>query len=413
MEIIVEKYGGTSVGSVDMINSAAKRIIGNKKEGRAVVAVVSAMGKTTDDLISMANNVSSNPNAREMGLLVSTGETVSSALLSMAIQNLGYDSIALNGKQCGIITDPVFDNARIEKIRTGYIMKLLKDGKIVVVAGYQGANRDEVTLLGRGGSDTSAVALAAALNARECRIMSDVQGVYTADPGKVKNASLLSAISYEEMIEMASSGAQIMMGRSIEIARNYNIEITVGPGFTESKGTLITKEDNLEKVIITGISSNEDVAMVNLYNLRFETKDTSFILNEIAERGINIIILLTNRVSDSINNLSFVVMPDDMEEIVSILKKFKSSNRLEEFKVDMDVAQVSVIGSGIAGTHGVVAEMYAALAESKIDVLMASTSEIKISVVIRKCFADAAVRILHERFKLSELKRELKGEIHR
>ncbi|MCP4726165.1 MAG: aspartate kinase [bacterium] len=409
MKIIVEKYGGTSVESIERINSVARRVIETKKQGYSVVVVVSAMGKTTDDLIGMARQITGSPGSREMGLLVSTGEMVSSALLAMAIQNLGQDSIAMTGTQCGIVTSSVFDNARIEKIDVRYIKEQLKDGKIVVVAGYQGKNGQNITLLGRGGSDASAVAIAAALKADECRILSDVPGIYTADPRKVKNASLLNGISYEEMIEMAASGAQIMMGRSVEIARNYDLDIVVGPGFDRQKGTVITKEVNLEKVIITAVSSDENVALVNLYDLKFVTRDTSFILNEIAERGINIIILLTNRVSGNKTNLTFAVKPEHVEEIESILEKFRRNKRIGDYTVDLDVAQVSVIGSGIAGTHGVVADLYTELAKNKVDVLMASTSEIKISLIVKKCYAISAVCILHDRFQLSELNRRLKG----
>ncbi len=409
MKIIVEKYGGTSVGTFEQINLVAKRVIETKKSGYAVVVVVSAMGKTTDNLINMAKEVSSEPGSREMGMLVSTGEMVSSALLAMAIQNLGQNAIALTGSQCGIVTSSDYDNARIKEIDTMSIKEQLLQDYIVVVTGFQGKNGRDITLLGRGGSDASAVAIAAALGAVECRILTDVSGIFTADPRIVNNASLLKGISYEEMIELAASGAQIMMGRSVEIARNYNLEIFIGPGFDNKYGTVITKEDNLERITITGLSSDEDVALVNLYDLKYVTRDTSLILNEIAEKGINIILMLTNRLSERKTNLTFAVKPEYTLEIGAILEVFQKARRIGHYSIDTDVAQVSVVGSGIACTHGVVADLYTALAQNKIDILMASTSEIKISVFIKKCRAISAVKILHDKFSLAGLKRELKG----
>lgn len=410
MKTIVVKYGGSSLRSIDRIKAAAVRIAEEALKGYRVAAVVSAMGDTTDRLISKAKLMSDMPRSRELGLLLSTGEVVSSSLMAMALQSLGIKATALNGAQCGIETDSVFDNAKIENINTTYIENILDKGEVAVVAGFQGKNENEVTVLGRGGSDTTAAALTAALKAQECRIYTDVEGVYTADPRIVADASLLSGITYEEMIELASSGAQVMMGRSVEIARKHGFEINVVSSTGFMPGTIITREENLEKTVVTGITVNKNVVMIHLYGLKSGSDDSSAILSRIADEKINIIIMLLNRALNGTNNLSIIINPEDLARALNILDDLLTEKRFKNFRAEKEIALLAVVGSGIAGTWGVVSNLFKTLSRNNIEVFMSSTSEIKITAVIPKQNANKAVNVLHTAFELSKLSRKFVGE---
>ena len=407
MKILVEKFGGTSVGSIDRIEAIAKKAIEAQEKGYQEVVVVSAMGNTTDDLLSLAGQIATKPRHRELGMLLSTGEVISSSLLAMAIQALGKKATSLTGAQCGIVANGIHTDAKIENIDTTYLKILLAQGEIVVVAGYQGKSGDDIAVLGRGGSDASAVALAATLQAEYCNIYTDVKGVFTADPRIVKNTSLLHGISYEEMIELAASGAQVMMGRAVEIARKYGLKVRVSSSFENSAGTVITKEDQLEKVVITGVAANKNVVIIDIFGIKVHSDVTSKILNKIAEKQINIILMNSNNAGNQLNNLSLVVKPEYVDEIVEILNWFTNESRIDHFQVKNDVAQVSIVGSGIANHYGVAFEMFDTLSNNGIDVLMTSTSEIKITALIPKEKADLAVIELHKKFELNNLKRDL------
>lgn len=409
MKILVEKYGGTSIESIEQIKTIASHAVAIQDQGYKVVIVVSAMGKTTDNLVNIAGQISMAPREREMGMLLSTGEIVSCSLLAMAIQALGKKATSLTGAQSGINTEGLYANARITEIDTARINSLLEQDEIVVIAGYQGKIGDEITVLGRGGSDASAVALAAALNAEECHIYTDVDGVFTTDPHVVENASLLENISYEEMIELAGSGARVMMGRSVEIARKFGLPVRVGSGTTYSKGTLISKEDTMEKVVITGVAANRDVAMIDINGIKIHSSDSAEILRQIAARQINIILLCSNKMDDQRMTLSIIVQPQAVPIILEILDTFVYDAKISSFNFNSNVEQVSIVGSGIATNCGVAFLMFNVLAENSIDILMSSTSEIKISAIIPSGLADRAVLALHEAFKLNNIERKYLG----
>jgi len=403
MKILVEKFGGTSIGSIDRIKAIAQKAVLAQEKGYSEVVVVSAMGDTTDDLLALAGQISTKPRHRELGMLLSTGEVISCSLVAMAIQALDKKATSLTGAQCGIVANGIHTDAKIENIDTTCLKELLAQDEIVVVAGYQARNGDDIAVLGRGGSDASAVALAAALEAESCNIYTDVRGVFTADPRIVKDTSLLSGISYEEMIELAASGAQVMMGRAVEIARKYGIKIKVSSSFEDSPGTIITKEDCLEKVVITGVAANKNVAIIDIFGIKINSDVTAKILNKITEKQINIILMNSNNAGDGISNLSVVIKPEHIDNIVEALNWFASQGSINHYQVKNDVAQVSIVGSGIANHYGVAYEMFDTLSENSIAVLMTSTSEIKITALIPRENADLAVIKLHEKFELNNL----------
>ncbi|MBC8181388.1 aspartate kinase [candidate division KSB1 bacterium] len=409
MNILVEKYGGTSLQSIDRIKAVAQNVVNTHNAGNRVVVVVSAMGKTTDHLEKLVNEINPQPRERELGMLLSTGEIVSSSLLAMAIQSMGKKAISLNGAQSGITTCSTYSNARIQKIDTERIISHLNKNEIVVVAGFQGTNGDEVTVLGRGGSDASAIALASALKAKRCHIFSDVNGVYTADPRLIKNAALLHGISYEEMIELAGSGSQVMMGRAVEIARKHGIEVEVSSSFEDSTGTIITRESELEQVTITGIALNKDAVMVDIFGIKGGDIEVAQILREITKNKINIILMSSHRNADETTNFTIIVKPGDMETIQKFLTKFEKQNKIGNFVINKDVAQISMVGSGIANNYGVAYQVFDTLATNKIRILLTSTSEIKISAIIPREQAMQSMVILHEKFELNNLERNLIG----
>jgi aspartate kinase len=402
--ILVEKYGGTSVGSVERIKTIAANVAARHSLGYKMVVVVSAMGNTTDDLIGLMNQIALTPRQREMSMLLSTGEVVTCALLSMAIQALGKRATSLTGPQGGIHADGIHTEAKIAAIDTRRIKQLLDQDEIIVMAGYQGKVGDEITVLGRGGSDASAVALAAALGADHCHIYTDVKGVYTADPRVVPDAALLDGISYEEMIELAGSGAKGMMGRAVEIARKHQLDITVKSSFEESNGTIITREEALEQVVITGVAASTDVAKISIFGLH---QNIHTVLKNISNLNITIRLLTLNQMPNQVTNLSMIVKPNEVNAIHEKLEELQQNEFINRYTIDLDVAKVSIVGSGIATHSDVAFTMFDALTNAGIEILMSSTSEIKISAVIPKHAANNAVRALHHTFNLSNIKRTL------
>ncbi|MFC1556026.1 aspartate kinase [candidate division KSB1 bacterium] len=402
MNIRVIKFGGTSVGSVEKLQFVSKKISSLLEKNVKIIAVVSAMGKTTDNLLDLCSSISNNPSERELGLLLSTGEVVSSALLAMALQEKGIKAAALTGAQCGINTVGGFDNAAIERIDTSGILKQFESCDVVVAAGYQGMNGDEVTVLGRGGSDATAVALSAALDLDECTIYTDVPGVLTADPRIVEGASVLQGIEYEEMIELAGSGAQVMMGRSVEIARNYGVRIIVRQSNGESPGTIINGGKAVEKIAVTGIAVDKSVVLVNLSGVEKNSRDAGRILSRIADSNINIK-LLSYYPGKRSSVLSIVISKDDVPALLHLIEEFVLDGTIIEFAIDREVGQVSIVGSGIARNCGIASKVFMSLVEEGIDIQLTSTSEIKISVVVPESQSEQAARKLHTSFALDNL----------
>ncbi|MFB3903113.1 MAG: aspartate kinase [Acidobacteriota bacterium] len=408
--IVVRKYGGTSVGSVERIRKVAGDLVRDYRGGLKQVVVVSAMGKTTDQLIAMARQITVRPSPRELDMLLTTGEQVSIALLAMAVHHLGCEAVSLTGAQCGIITDDSFSSARIQAINTRTIRKELEDGNIVIVAGFQGVTPDsQITTLGRGGSDTTATALAAALGA-PCQIYTDVDGVFTADPNIVPEARLLSFIGYEEMLEYAASGSKVLHPRCVEIANKFNVPLEVRSSFHDVPGTKVVKEDRLEKVAITGVTGDAKIGRIALTRVRDVPGVAARISQALGDAGICIRLIIQGINHDNSNDVSLIVAQDDVAKAGEILKNITSQVGAAEVKVDPDVAKVSVIGSGVASTPGVAGRMFQALAEEGINIELISTSEVRIACIIRKDQLQAAVRAVHRKFDLANLERkELNG----
>ncbi|MGM7720918.1 aspartate kinase [Metabacillus sp. Hm71] len=405
MGIIVQKFGGTSVGSVERILNVANRVIQEKEKGNDVVVVVSAMGKSTDQLVDLANQISAKPSKREMDMLLTTGEQVTISLLAMALLEEGYEAISFTGWQAGIETEERHGNARITNINPDVIKKELTAGKIVVVAGFQGAsNTLQITTLGRGGSDTTAVALAAALKADQCDIYTDVTGVYTTDPRYVKGARKLDAISYDEMLELANLGAGVLHPRAVEFAKNYNIPLEVRSSMENERGTIIEEEAKMEEnLIVRGIAFEDQVTRVSVLGLPNELTTLSTIFSTLAKHGLNVDIIIQNTTSDNKTTISFSIKTGDLEDTISILEQHKSELKYERIESESGLAKVSIVGSGMVSNPGVAAEMFAVLAEQEIEVKMVSTSEIKVSTVISGEHMVTAVDILHSAFDLSKV----------
>ena len=408
-KLIVQKYGGTSVANPERIKNVAKRIISYKEKGNELVVVVSAPGDTTDELIDLAHQITDSPPERELDMLLSTGEQVSSALLAMAINKLGYKAISFTGIQIGILTDSMHTKARIININTKRIVEELGKGNIVIVAGFQGVTQNQdITTLGRGGSDLSAVALAKVLGAELCEIYTDVEGVYTADPRIVPEARKLSRISYDEMLEMASLGAQVMQARSIELAKKFDIPIYVRSSFNNRPGTYILKEGKkmLEGPVISAVTLSRNEAKITVCNVPDKPGIAAKLFTEIASQGINVDMIVQNVSHTGRTDISFTVLKPDLKKALKISKKVAKEIDAEEVIYDDDIARVSIVGVGMKSHPGVASLMFSILAEHKINIEMISTSEISISCVIRKKFAEEAVRALHEGFKLGKKRGE-------
>ncbi len=405
MALVVQKYGGTSVGDIERIKNVANRVIRTKKEGHQVVVVVSAMAGETDRLIRLAQQVTPTPDERELDVLISTGEQVSIALLAMALKSMGVDSKSYVAFQIKIATDSAFGKARITGIESERILTDLRDGKIVVVAGFQGVDEeDNITTLGRGGSDTTAVAIAAALKADVCEIYTDVDGVYTTDPNICPKARKLSKISYDEMLEMASLGAKVLQIRSVEFAKKYDVPIHVRSSFNENPGTIVCKEDKeMEKVVVSGITYNKNEARIEVMGLPDVPGVAAKLFKPIADANIVVdMIIQTSSTEKGYADVAFTVPKSDFTKALQIVKETARQLDGKEVKSNEDIAKVSIVGVGMRSHSNVAAQMFSALAKEGINIQMISTSEIKISCVIDSKYTELAVRTLHDAFELDK-----------
>ena len=402
MGIIVQKFGGTSVADAAKVRNVANRVVRMHDAGHRVVVVVSAMGDTTDRLIRLANEISENPPERELDMLLSTGEQVSIALLAMAVSELEHEAISLTGTQVGIITDGFYSNAKIQSINETRILSELEQGKIVILAGFQGITIDnEITTLGRGASDTTAVAVAATLGADLCEICTDVDGVYTADPRVVEDARKLPQITYDEMLEMARLGARVLHSRSVELAKKFDVPLHVRSSFSQDEGTIVVKESEMiEEVVISGVTSDRDQAKISLHGVPDTPGVAAIVFQEIADANINIDMIIQNTGQDETTDISFTVAEADLDATLKIAEGFKERVGCRSISTNKNIAKVSTIGIGMKSHVGIAARMFRALADLGINIQMISTSEIKISCVIDKEQAESAVRAIHDRFEL-------------
>lgn len=402
--IVVMKFGGSSVADADCIKRVANRIVEARRAGHPVVAVVSARGDTTDELIEMAKEISDNPPAREMDMLLSTGERISAALLAMAIHDLGYDALSLTGSQAGIVTDTMHTKAKILDIRPARVRAALDENKIVLVAGFQGVSTtQDVTTLGRGGSDTTAVALAAALGAEVCEIYTDVEGVFTTDPRIVPEARKLDTISNEELLELAASGAKVMMARSVEVARRFNVPLHIRSSFTPTPGTWIGQDDStMEQAIVSGVTYALDDAKVTIHDLPDKVGMAARIFAALAKAHVNLDVIIQNVSAGGTTDISFTASEDDLPKISLVLGEIQPELGFTSFDTDKEVAKVTLVGAGMKTYPGVAAKMFEVLAENGINLEMISTSTIKISCVIRRQHVETAVKALHTAFRLHD-----------
>jgi aspartate kinase len=402
--LVVQKYGGTSVGDLDRIQNVANKVAKTVDAGNDVVVIVSAMSGETNKLLDYANHFSKKPPQREVDLLVSSGERVTSALLSIALQEMGYEAIAMTGRQAGIKTDSNHTKARISKIDPTPMQNELKKGKIIVVAGFQGINENgDVTTLGRGGSDLTAVAIAGALKADVCEIYTDVDGIYTTDPRIEPKAKRLDRISYDEMLELASLGAKVMQSRSVELAKKVNVDILVKSSFKEedNNGTLITREENvMEKVLVSGIALDKNQARVTIFGLEDKPGINAELFNKLADKNINVDMIVQNVGHDGKANVTFTVPATELELTKEVMSDFE--NRSDEISYDENIAKVSVVGVGMKSHSGVAAKAFDTMAKENINIQMISTSEIKISMIVNEKYGELAVRALHEAYELDK-----------
>jgi len=402
--LVVQKFGGSSVANVERIQNVAKRVAEYKKKGYGLVVVVSALGDETDELIKLADKISKDPPEREMDMLMSTGEQVSAALLAMAIDRLGVRVISFTGAQVGIMTDKTHTKARILDINTKRIDAEIKKGKVVVVAGFQGVNAEQdITTLGRGGSDLTAVALAKALSAKYCEIYSDVDGIYTADPRLVPSARKLKMISYDEMLEMASLGAQVMQARSIEVAKKFNVIIHVRSSFSKKRGTIICKEvRTMEDVVVSGVTLNKNESKITICDVPDKPGLAARIFNAISAKSINVDTIVQNVSRQRITDISFTVPKDMSKKALRVTRNIARAIGAGGVFEDADVSRVSVVGVGMKSHPGIAAKMFDVLAEHKINIEMISTSDISISCIIKKKFGEVAVKAIHDKFNLAK-----------
>jgi aspartate kinase len=403
MGLIVQKYGGSSVADAAKIRGVARRVIGTAKAGHGVVVVVSAMGKTTDGLIRLAQKVTPTPPEREMDMLLATGEQVSIALLAMAIDAAGHKARSFTGEQAGIRTDAAHTRARIVGIDSDKVRHALDDGYVAIVAGFQGVtDGDDITTLGRGGSDLTAVALAAALQADVCEIYTDVDGVYTADPNIVPEARKLDRISYDEMLEMASLGAKVLQSRSVEFAKKYGVPVHVRSTFKRKPGTLVTKEDpNMEAVVVTGIAHDRGQAKVTIRGVPDRPGIAAQVFGTVADHGIVVDMIVQNVSRDGMTDISFTVPRGDRPTVVATLEDVAKKIGAESVTFDDRIAKVSIVGVGMRSHSGVAARMFRALYREGVNIHMISTSEIAVSCVIEDKYVELAVRSLHDAFELA------------
>jgi len=400
--LIVQKYGGTSVGGLDRIENVANRVAKTKFKGNDVVVVVSAMSGETNKLIEYAHHFSKNPSKREMDILLSSGERVTASLLAIALQEMGIGAVAMTGRQAGIQTNATHTYARIESINTDAMRAELSKGNIIIVAGFQGINKEgSVTTLGRGGSDLSAVAIAGALGADACEIYSDVDGVYTTDPRIEPKAKKLDFVSYEEMLELSSLGAKVLQSRSVELAKKMGVKIVAKSSFNENEGTTIAEEsEEMEEVLVSGIALDKNQARVSLREVSDRPGVAAEIFNKLAEAQVNVDMIIQNASTDGTTNLGFTVPQSEMESVKELISAFDHDIGSVDF--DEAICKVSVVGVGMRSHSGVASSAFSAMAEANINIEMISTSEIKVSMIVDEKFGELAVRVLHETYQLDK-----------
>jgi aspartate kinase len=410
--VIVQKYGGTSVAGPEEIKRVARRIVRTAENGNSVCAVVSAMGHATDELIELAAQISSRPEPRELDMLLTAGERISMALVSMAINDLGHEAVSFTGSQAGIMTDTTHGKARIVAISRGRVHQALDEGKIAILAGFQGVSTTtkEVTTLGRGGSDTTAVAMAAALGADVCEIYTDVDGVYSADPRIVAAAHKLHEVSFEEMLDLAAGGARVLALRSVEYARNHGVKIHVRSSFNDSEGTWILKEeDMLEQAIISGIAHDTSEAKVTIRRVPDRPGVAGRTFRPLADAGINIGEIVQNTSHEGLADISFTLPENELDRAEPILEQLSREIGAEGFSSERDIAKVSVVGAGMRSNPGVAAAIFEALADAGVNIEIISTSSIRVSCVVPAADCDRAVNVIHERLKLEDVLYEVEG----
>lgn len=401
--LIVKKFGGSSVADKERIFNVAKRCIEEYKTGNDVVVVLSAMGDTTDELISLAGSINPKAKKRELDMLLTTGEQVSVALMAMAMHALDVPAVSLNAFQVMMHSTSRYGNARFKRVETERILHELDSRKIVIVTGFQGVNKyDDITTLGRGGSDTTAVALAAALHADRCEIYTDVDGVYTADPRVVKNARKLDAVTYDEMLELASLGAKVLHNRSVEMAKKYNVELVVRSSLNFTEGTVVREGADMEKLLVTGVAADKNTARISAIGVLDKPGIAFNIFDTLAKNNINVDIILQSVGREGTKDISFTVAGDDMEQAIEILEKNKKRLTIQEVSCNPDVAKLSVVGAGMMSNPGVAAKMFEALYNSRVNINMISTSEIRITVLVAEKDIDKAMNAVHDGFALAD-----------
>ena len=402
--LIVQKFGGTSVGDLDRIQNVANRVSATLKKGNDVVVVVSAMSGETNKLVSYAEHFSKTPAQAEMDMLLSSGERVTASLLSIALQEMGHAATAMTGRKAGIVTDLHHTKARIESIDPSIMQENIKEGKVIVVAGFQGVNEHgDVTTLGRGGSDLSAVAIAGALQADLCEIYTDVSGIYTTDPRIEPKAKKLDKISYEEMLELASLGAKVLQNRSVEMAKKLNVNLVTRTSFSEEAGTLITKEENImEAPLVSGIALDRNQARISLMGVKDRPGIASDIFNRLAEAEVNVDMIIQNKAHDGATNIDFTVPVGDLNDAKTIVDAFVQGGEINADSYNEDICKVSVVGVGMRSHAGVAARAFSTMADNNININMISSSEIKVSMVIDEKYAELAVRGLHDTYELDK-----------
>ncbi|HSQ60080.1 MAG TPA: aspartate kinase [Acidobacteriota bacterium] len=403
MGLMVQKYGGTSVGSPERIQHVADRIVRTRRAGDDLVVVVSAMGDSTDDLVELARQVSKEDHPREMDMLLTAGERISMALVSMAVNDRGQEAVSFTGSQSGIVTDTSHTRAKIVEIRADRIREELAKGRVVIVAGFQGVSRDrEVTTLGRGGSDTTAVALAAALGADECEIYTDVDGVYTADPRVVPTARKLASVSYDEMLELASLGAKVLHNRSVEIARRFGVPVHVRSSFNWNEGTRIRKGQQMEQVVIRGIAHDRDVAKIALLGVPDRPGVAAEIFQAVGGQGVNVRMIVQASAEGGRNDVTFAVGTHDVKTVLPVVETLRQALGARAFVYDPDVAILSVVGEGLATSPGTAGAVFDALAKAGVNIQLISTSSITVTCMVRQEDVERAVRSLHEALRLDQ-----------
>ena len=403
MSLIVQKFGGTSVANTERLKNVADIVTKTAQAGNQVVVVVSAQGDTTDDLIVKAAELNDRPSKREMDVLLNTGEMISMSLLAMAIQKLGFPVVSLTGWQIGLETNSNYSDARIKRISGDRLKAELDNGRIVIVAGFQGINKmGDVTTLGRGGSDTTAVAIAATLGADLCQIYTDVDGVYTADPRIVKDAKKLDAITYDEMLELASLGAKVLHNRSVEMAKKYNVELVVRSSLNQTEGTVVGEGTGMEKLLVTGVAADKNTARISVIGVEDKPGTAFSVFDTLAANNINVDIILQSVGREGTKDISFTVASDDLEHALEVLDKNKERLTIKDITYNKDVAKLSVVGAGMMSNPGVASRMFEALYNSRVNINMISTSEIRITVLVAEKDIDKAMNAVHDEFIMEE-----------